>query len=389
MAICKFICILYFFNDEYMNLQKAMVVFFLALLLFSCGKADNKNGEVSPTLPSSGLSTTSGSITLDTYGIQKDTFDALKNKTSLEDLNLVFLQKNLATTPVVRMGSDFFAKLQAVTPNNIQSQKDGGIQKTDLDVVLKNYDQSLVRELTLKLNIHDYKTKQPIAKGKIFVNGVNIGSFSDGKFEWSFHWLEWVELFHILVRSEEYWDAVLVLNSLNSRGELLMGDVLMKKAFIKELTLKDAQNISAGRVKISLKACTLVSSDGQCYEWKATLKVNFIEWNEANGSLLSMNMDAITQDNKMVYLNSGWMAFIEFITPSGEILRLKSWETIWFEYQVSLQDIQGMQNTKNGNGKKNGYWYYNKLAGVWQESQAHTKLDTQKRILYIDADVLY
>lgn len=183
MAICKFICILYFFNDEYMNLQKAMVVFFLALLLFSCGKADNKNGEVSPTLPSSGLSTTSGSITLDTYGIQKDTFDALKNKTSLEDLNLVFLQKNLATTPVVRMGSDFFAKLQAVTPNNIQSQKDGGIQKTDLDVVLKNYDQSLVRELTLKLNIHDYKTKQPIAKGKIFVNGVNIGSFSDGKFE--------------------------------------------------------------------------------------------------------------------------------------------------------------------------------------------------------------
>lgn len=45
-----------------------------------------------------------------------------------------------------------------------------------------------------------------------------------------------------------------------------MGDVLMKKAFIKELTLKDAQNISAGRVKISLKACTLVSSDGQCYE---------------------------------------------------------------------------------------------------------------------------
>lgn len=265
---------------------------------------------------------------------------------------------------------------------NISNTSNSGYSISKLDTILSNYKNTLT--YNIELNILDYSTKLYIWEWQVYINWFYIWDFKDWKFNWTFKWLKNIELFNIVVKSKNYWDWFLTLNAINSNWTLLLSDVLLKKAEIKNITLPNTWEISFNNFKIKLPECALVDNSWNCFKWKVDIKTNYISSDEANSSKLSLNMKALNDWN-VAYLKSWWMAFIDFITPTREILKLKDNTTYELTYNISQDDIENMWEI----WWTNWFWYYDKLKWLWLKSSAIWVINKETKTITFQADKLY
>lgn len=238
----------------------------------------------------------------------------------------------------------------------------------ELWINLVNYD--------LSLELIDYKTKKEINSGTIYVNNINIWEFKDGKFNWSFKWIKWIELFNILVRSSDYADWFIKLNSLNSASNFLYWKVLLKKSEFIKLDLSKWLEFKSEKFTIKWEKCSIINQDNTCFNWNAKFRYNFIPWDEANNYELSLSeMKAIDNWN-IVTLHSWWMTFIDIIDEKWNYLKVDKNKWVEISYKVSKNDIDNMEKYKNNGQLKNDwYWFYDKNSMLWVKKEAEVKLD--------------
>lgn len=311
-------------------------------------------------------------------------YSSKRNEISLSDIYNSYLNNDYKTNnEVLLKWQDFLKNLNKNNSSKITNVVDWWITLEYLNELVKNYSE-YKRNFTLKLNISDYITKKPISNWIVYLNWVKLWEFKNWNFEWKFPWLMWIELFNITVRSWEYWDWFLVLNSINSNWNLLMWDLLLKKSQTKKVDLSKDLSIEFNIFSIKLNNCSLVDKNWTCYNKIANLKTNYISSKEANNNYLSLNMNAL-DNNNLVYLRSWWMAFLEFITDNWEILQLKNWETFDLTYKITQFDIDNMWELSD----TNWYWYFDKNAWIWLKSEAKWIIDNKNLTITFKADKLY
>lgn len=254
---------------------------------------------------------------------------------------------------------------------------------------LEKYSKILIRNFNLELTIKDSKTKENIKQWDVYVNGVIVWKFQEWKFVWKFSWLKWIENFNIMIRTLEYWDWFINLNSLNSEWSLLMWDVLLKKAQVEEVELWKKQELKINNTIIWLNKCTIVDKAWDCVKWKIKIKINHITWSEANNYEVSLNRKAITKEWKIVELESWWMSYINFIGEDWENLKVWEWELIKIWYNITKEDIATMSNKKMWSGKNEWYWYYDKNKSIWMEWTADFILDKENMTWTVETVNLY
>lgn len=161
---------------------------------------------------------------------------------------------------------------------------------------------------------------------------------------------------------------------------------MFEKVYLKELNFNETIKLTNKELKLEdndiilkIKPCQLINNSWECHRWDVKAKINFITANDVNNSNTSLNMKAITKEGEIVYLQSGWMAFTDFITNTWEILQLKKGEKIEITYKVDKQTILDMENEFYGWNKKNGYWLYDKNKNIWLEKEAEIILDKENK----------
>ncbi|MCK9272016.1 hypothetical protein M0P65_00530 [Candidatus Gracilibacteria bacterium] len=305
----------------------------------------------------------------------------MREEIKLNDISLIYnsvynqsdyMTKNVLDTNFL----DFLKNLKTSTSVYLTDNINGGIEFSSYEREISKFNSGSLRNFDIELNISDYKTKKQIENGKVYINGINFGDFKAGSFKKSFKWPIGVELFNVLIRSDNYGDAMISVNSLNSEGDLLLGNVLMKKATIKQVSLGKKQDIQITGVKLSLNDCSLVDKNNACYKGNATLKINHILGNEANTNSVSLNMQAITREGTIQNLVSGGMAFVDFIDSDGNILKIGDGQTVNIVYNITKEDVFNMKSLIGKKfGEKEGYWFYNKKTSLWEERTAKYSLD--------------
>lgn len=259
--------------------------------------------------------------------------------------------------------------------NKLNSNFSWWVTKESLENKSKELDINLVN-YELSLDLIDYKTKKEIDSWMVYVNNINVWEFKNGKFNWSFKWLKWVELFNILVRSNNYSDWFIKLNSLNSVSNYLYWKVFLKETKFIEIDLSNWIDFKSDTFSIKWEKCSIVNKDNTCFEWKAKFRYNFISWNEANNYSLSLaEMKAI--DNwKIVTLYSGWMTFIDLLDNNWNYLNVAKDKTLEISYKVTKADIENMKKFQNAGQLKNDwYWFFDKNSMLWIKKEAEIKLD--------------
>jgi hypothetical protein len=325
-----------------------------------------------------------------TKKIKENKVSLLRENISLDDISLMRVWSYTGTTnELENLGSIFISHLQNSSDDKLTDNKDWGISIETLNKELEKVPEKYKRNFNLELDIYDSASKEKVASGSVYLNGVNLWKFEKWKVKTSFHWLKWIEKFDILVRSEKYWDAMIGLNSINSEWELLLWEIFMKKAIVENKEIGKVQELKFSWVSLKLDECSLVIKSWECYNGKTQVKVNFISWKEANEWIISINRKALTKEWTIVGLQSGGMAFFDFIAPNWEILKLKEWKTIEIAYNINDEDIKNMEMEKYGNGEKNGYWWYDKNTALWREETAKITLDTKNKLWKAEVSHLY
>ncbi|NUJ98181.1 hypothetical protein HGA92_05350 [Candidatus Gracilibacteria bacterium] len=373
-------------------MNKNKIIFFLiftllfSLNLSSCGKKDSSKTTIKAEKQEKIIS----KYEKITKKIKEDKLDTMRENISPDDISLMQIDAYTGSkNPLSDLGNTFISSLKNSEEDKLTDNKNGGISVQTLEKELGEIPENFKRKFELELDIYDFTTKEKISSGTVYVNGVNLGSFEKGKATKKFEWLKGIESFDILIRSDNYGDAMLHLNSLNSEGKLLIGEVAMKKAIIEEKEIGKTQEIKIPGVSIKLNECSLVTKSGDCYKGKAQVKINFVSGKEANEGQVSLNRKALTKEGKIVYLQSGGMAFVDFINSDGDFLKLKNGEKIEISYKINDEDIQNMEQKKYGNGEKNGYWWYDKNSSLWKEENAKISLDIKNKTWTAKVSHLY
>lgn len=348
-----------------------VIIFLLLVILYL---SLNKNNAITSTLNSG-----------NTWKTTQLNFSKLRNEITLNDISKVYLDNNYKTNnELLKKSQDFLKKLNLNNNSKITNVVDWWITLEYLNSVSKGF-KDYTRNFQLELNISDNITKKPISSWVVYVNWVKLWEFKDWVFKQNFAWFTWIEVFNITIRSWDYWDWFLVLNSINSSWELLVWNILLKKSEQREIDLSKDENITFNNFSLELKKCSLADNSWNCFNKTAKLKANYISSYEANNNLLTLNMNALDSQNNSVYLKSWWMAFLEFITDSWEILQLKNWETFKLTYKITQNDIDNMWELS----QNNWYWYYDKNAWIWLKSNAKWTIDTTNKTITFIADKLY
>lgn len=325
-----------------------------------------------------------------TKKIKEDKLDTMRENISPDDISLMQTEAyTWSKNPLSDLWNTFISSLKNSEEDKLTDNKNWWISAETLEKELGEIPENFKRKFELELDIYDFTTKEKISSWTVYVNGINLWNFEKWKAIKKFEWLKWIESFDILIRSDNYWDAMLHLNSLNSEGKLLIGEVAMKKAIIEEKEIGKTQEIKIPWVSIKLNECSLVTKSWDCYKWKAQVKINFVSWKEANEWQVSLNRKALTKEWQIVYLQSWGMAFVDFINSDWDFLKLKNWEKIEISYKINDEDIQNMEQKKYGNGEKNWYWWYDKNSSLWKEENAKISLDTENKTWTAEVSHLY
>lgn len=282
---------------------------------------------------------------------QNKTSDKLSKK-EIELINYVFDSEN-------KLNVNFSWWL---TNNSLENKSN------ELWLILADYD--------LSLELVDYKTKKEINSWIVYVNNINIWEFKNGKFNWTFKWIKWIELFNILVRSNDYADWFIKLNSLNSASNFLYWTILLKKSEFIDINLSNWLDFKSNNFSINWEKCSIINKNNTCFSWKAKFRYNFISWNEANNYELSLaEMKAI--DNwKIVTLQSWWMTFIDILDENWTYLNIAEDKSVEITYKVTNNDINDMEKYQNNWQLKNDwYWFFDKNSMLWIKKKAEIKLD--------------
>lgn len=354
-------------------MKKLFVVFFTILLLSSCFGKEVKKENDSKVKESKVVSYEWIKIDTEKSNLEKKRWDI-----KLDDVFMIYAwesEKDTEGNELLDFGKKFISNIESKKEYNISENVNWGIKYSDFESEIKRVPQVLKRDLNLELTILDKATNKPISEWFVFVNNVNMWNFTNWEFKKNFKWPTWVEVFNVVIRAVDYWDGFLSLNSLNLKWSLLLWEVKMKKAIIvKDFDLSKKTNLFTPKFRVKFGRCSLVDRSGTCVEENVDVKINFLAWRTVNNGEASLNMRAITKEWNLEYLESGWMAFVDFTKKNWEILKLADWKTIEIIYKITDEDIKVMTS---GDSKKlkNGYWWYDKNRWLWIESDASYELD--------------
>lgn len=323
--------------------------------------------------------------------INIDKINQLRSENNLDDITMFYINNEYNwNNSLLKLWKKFLDNLEWKNKVNFVDNINWGLNLRNLDDELKTIDNDLIRKFNLKLKAYDYSTKQLIEENAyIYVNWINIWEMQNWNFVWTFEWLKWIEKFNILLRSNNYWDWIITLNSLNSEWSLLKWDFYLKKAQIYDIDLSTEQNIDFWDFELWIDKCDIVTKNDECYDKIVKIKANFIDWGDANTWKISINMNAIDQEWELTYLKSGWMAFIDIIDSDGNILKIKDWKTLKITYHVSEDDIIRMDNNSYWSWDNNWYWWYDKIQWIWKKLEASITLDREKNIWTAEISKLY
>lgn len=308
---------------------------------------------------------------------------------SIDDLDLLLAWEKINWNELLQKGKKFLDNLNATEKDKITEKVDWWIKFSDFENEIGKVSDNLKREINLEIDIFDYKTKEKVSSWVVYMNKIRLWEFTNWKFEKNFYWPIWIEQFKIMVRTENYWDWFLNINSINSNGSLIIWEVYLKKAtIVKDFDLDKNIDYKWENLNFSFDKCSLVK-DWECFNWKTDLKINFVKWEEVNNYDVSLNMKALTKEWKIVNLQSWGMAFLDFITKDWDILKLKDWKNIKITYKVTEEDIKSMGINKTWKNMKNGYWWYNKNRWLWIEWESNFLLDKTNKTWSIITPNLY
>lgn len=365
-------------------MKKIFAILFLSLFLVSCfwNKEEIKKSTLSWGLnlieekKSSKVVYSWVEIDISEENLTKE-----RSEITLDDIDLINFSKNESEkNNLLTAWKKFIENLEKTKQADLTKKVDGWISLQNLENEVKKIPEELKKEVNIELEIYDFETKKLLENGIIFVNGVNLWEFKNGKFEKKFTWFKWIESFTFMARVSGYWDWFIRLNSINTNWTYLSEKIYLKKLNSEKKLKLDSEVIYEDKnLIVKIPECSLVDSEGNCYRWEVETKINFISGEDVNSWRVSLNMKAITKEWKIEELQSGWMAFTDFVTSNGEILSLWGWKTIEITYKVDEQTILDMENTLYGQGQKNGYWLYDKNKNIWLEKDAEIKLDKENK----------
>lgn len=258
------------------------------------------------------------------------------------------------------------------------------LEKEKFDKYLKNIDEKYLRNFNLSLEIYDENNKIITQSWTIYVNNVNIWNFENWEFNKNFDWFLWLEYFNILIRSNDYNDWFITLNSLYSEWNQLYAKVYLKKANFIDIDLSKDNNLKLKNYSISVPKCTFFDENKKCITSKIRLKSTYFSWNEVNNWDFSLNMKALDSKNKIVTLYSWWMAFNEFIY-NDKILTPDINSKIEITYNISPEEIKNMQL----NNLSNWYWYYDKNLWLWKFLDLSWEIDLSNNTFKIKTNIIY
>lgn len=304
-----------------------------------------------------------------------------RSEITLEDIDLINFSKNEnEKNNLLTAWKKFVENLEKAKQSDLTKNIDGWISFQNLENEIKKVPEILKKNVNLELEIFDFETKKIIENWIIFVNGVNLWEFKNGKFQKDFTWFKWIESFTVMVRVPSYWDWFIRLNSVNTDWTYLSEKIYLKKLNTEKKLKLDKEAIYEDKnLIVKIPECSLVDSEGNCYRWDVETKINFISAEDVNKKRISLNMVAITKEWKIEDLESGGMAFTEFITPAWEILQLWKNKTMEITYKVDEETIKSMENELWWQWQKNGYWLYDKNKNIWLEKEAEIKLDKENK----------
>lgn len=296
----------------------------------------------------------------------------IKSLVNYDGANLLYLTKNSSKLSQKELN---LINYVFDSDNKLNSNFSWGLTKKSIEN--KSRELGLVlADYNLSLELIDYKTKKEINSWTIYINNINVWEFKDGEFNWSFKWIKWIELFNILVRSNNYSDWFIKLNSLNSASNYLYWTVFLKKTEFTEINLSNWIDFKSNTFSIKWDKCSIVNKDNTCFYWKAKFRYNFISWDEANNYQLSLAEMKATYNWKIATLYSWWMTFIDLLDDDWNYLNVAKDKNIEISYKVSKSDMENMKKFQNAWQLKNDwYWFFDKNSMLWIKKEAEIKLD--------------
>lgn len=328
---------------------------------------------------------------IDVSDMNNDEIDKKRLELSLNDISMMYVSDNYdSDNQIAKEWFRLINTLKSYSWSRLTDSIDSWISIDYLNNILNSFSDNLKRKIKFRFSIIDSENNKPINNGLVYVNWIKLWEFSNWKYEWTIDWLRWIEKFNVVIRSESYGDWFLEINSLNSKGSLLLWNISLKKAKLRNINLWKKQDISFNDTIIWLEECSIVNKNWECYNWSVKLKLTHITWEEANNRSVSLNMQALNDAWEIVNLVSWWMSFIDFISDTWEILKLKDWEKIKISYKVSDQDIKTMSDKKYSSWST-GEWYrwYDKNSWIWRGSEANYFLDIENKLWTAEVSDLY
>lgn len=366
-------------------MKKILALLFIAFFLVSCFNKEETKKETS-----TGTWVSVENVVEDkkivTYSwinvdISEKNLSKERSEIKLDDIEWInFSNEEKEKNNLLALWKEFIKNIEKTKKFDLTEHEKGWVSFEDLENEAEKIPEDLKKDIDLELKIFDFENKKSVKNWTIFVNGVNLWEFKDWKFQKEFLWPKWIENFTIMVRSPGYWDAFLKVNSINTEWSYLFGEIKLKKLDYSEKVKLDKEvKIENKNIIVKIPECSLVKADWECYKWEAEAKINFISADDVNQKRVSLNMKAMTKEGNIVELQSGWMAFTDFVTSDWQILKVWKWKTVEITYKVDEKTISDMENTLYGQGQKNGYWLYDKNKNIWLEKDAKIKLDKKNK----------
>lgn len=365
-------------------MKKIFLSFLLLFLLTSCfwKKVEEKsNTWVVNTWNTQEAETKKVTYEWVSIDVSEENLEKQRAEITLDDVELInFSDKKEEKNALLTAWKKFIDNLEKTKELSITKNINWGISFDNLEKETAKLPNELKKKVDMVIKVYDYETKKLLDKWTIFVNWVKLWDFEKWNFNKEFSWMKWIESFSIMARVPWYGDGFIKLNSIGNEWTFLTWDVFLKKLNSnKKVKLEKEVVVEDKTMSIKIPECSLVDSKWECFKGEVETKINFISADDVNNWNVSLNMKAVTKEGNIVDLQSGWMAFSDFITSDWEILQVGKWKTIEITYKVDEKTILDMENELYGQWQKNGYWLYDKNKNIWLEKEAEIRLDKENK----------